>query len=486
EFLKGSKGVWVLPIVFATPFLCIHLIIMNLDNVKIINYTFQSLYKAVGNKMIFIISTVLIMVISFISIFAVPYCFFQRKKSIKTLLTSLSMIFKHGRTSWIGLLFANIIIFVFNYILYFVALFLAGIYIWLTKDSTFVLGAVLSISEWIRMVMTIVSAAIGFVVNLALLYGMYMRYVDEKELDQKNLSPFDKNLFLVHVKQRKVAVFLSIIILFAESIYFVGTFRNTNKISENIMDTVKVTAHRGGAQLAPENTIPALEKSIELLSDYAEIDVQETKDGELILMHDNNLKRTTGIKKNVWEVTYDEIKNQDIISKKSEFENIKIPTLREVLEVCNHRLNLNIEVKYNGRNDGIIKKVIDLIEEMEFEDQCVITSMNYKYLKEVKELNPNIRTGYIMTMTYGSVSNIEAADFFSVKWTYVNEKFIKEAHLYGKEVHAWTVNSKGTLERMKVLSVDNVITDNPTLAREVMIAKPTNASLLDILRYVFK
>ncbi len=72
---------------------------------------------------------------------------------------------------------------------------------------------------------------------------------------------------------------------------------------------ITITAHRGASGHAPENTLSSLRKAIEMGADFCEIDVQETIDGVLILFHDNNFKRTTGIDKNVWETTYDEVKN---------------------------------------------------------------------------------------------------------------------------------------------------------------------------------
>jgi glycerophosphoryl diester phosphodiesterase len=487
SFLKRSKVIWILCILLAAPFLCLHLFLRNFDYVKLIHYTARVIYELIDNKILFLAAITLFLVVSFLSMFTLPYCLLNRKKSIKALFNSMKLLLKHMRTVFGSLLIGNIAAGIFNYLLYVLVLAMAAVFMWLTKDSIFVLGAVLSVSGKIRMVMGVMCGAIGLTVNLVLIYSMYMEFVGEKEYKESRISAKDKSFFLMRVKERKLTVLAGLIILALESGYLINLFHNDNRISENILNSTKITAHRGGAQLAPENTLAAIEKSIETLSDYAEIDIQETKDGELILMHDNNLKRVTGFYGNVWEVDFEEVRQQRVISNiKNEFQNERVPTLKEVLETCKNRLNLNIEVKCNGYNEGIIKKVVDLVEEMDFEDQCMITSMNYKYLKEVKELNPEIRTGYIMTMTYGSVSNIEAADFFSVKWTYINENFIKEAHAIGKEVHAWTVNSRGTLERMKILSVDNVITDNPSLAREVMELKPHNASFIDILRHIFK
>lgn len=128
-----------------------------------------------------------------------------------------------------------------------------------------------------------------------------------------------------------------------------------------------------------------------------------------------------------------------------------------------------------------------MIEQNGFEDHCVITSMNYGFLQQVKKANPNIRTGYIMTMTYGSISRITAADFFSVKYTYIDEEFVREAHSLGKEVHAWTVNYRGDIKRMMDVGVDNIITDNPVLVRKVMNRESeTETGFWELMKYALR
>ena len=116
--------------------------------------------------------------------------------------------------------------------------------------------------------------------------------------------------------------------------------------------------------------------------------------------------------------------------------------------------------------------MIKCIEDNDFEDQCILTSMNYGFLKQAKELNPDIKTGYIMTMTYGSIRGYrECADLFSVKHTYVTRWFVKEAHACGKEVHAWTVNYPGDVQRMITYGADGVITDDPALVHRIYLGE---------------
>ena len=184
-------------------------------------------------------------------------------------------------------------------------------------------------------------------------------------------------------------------------------------------------------------------------------------------------------------MTYEEIQDLDAGSSfGEEYQGEKIPTLEEVLNFCLGRLDLNIEIKYNGRNEGIVQRVVQVILENDFQDHCVVTSMNYQFLEQIKATAPEIRTGYIMTMSYGSISQVKAADFFSIRYDYVTEKFVREAHALGKEVHAWTVNYRGNVKRMLDIGVDNIITDDPALVRKVQNQESgTKTGFLELLEY---
>ncbi len=142
-------------------------------------------------------------------------------------------------------------------------------------------------------------------------------------------------------------------------------------------DRVSIAAHRGGSAFAPENTIASLREAVLGGADYAEIDVQQTRDGELILMHDSNFARTTGVHKNVWEVDFQETREYDAGSfYSSAFQGEQIPSLREALEYAKGKLKLIIELKATGHETNLAEETIRLIEECEMEQECMIASMN--------------------------------------------------------------------------------------------------------------
>ena len=287
---------------------------------------------------------------------------------------------------------------------------------------------------------------------------------------------------------KAAAIVLTAVLAVGECVYLIYVVQREHPSATASSDYISVSAHRGGARKAPENTLSALEYAISSKSDFAEIDVQETKDGEVVLLHDNNLKRTTGLNANIWTLTYAELQQLDAgVRFNQSFRGEKIPTLEEAIEAARGKIQLNIEVKYNGHNPNLVRKVVRIIEEQEFTENCVLTSMNYKFLEQAKALNPEIRTGYTMNMTYGDLENMDGADFFPVKYTYITERFVEKVHALGKEVYAWTLNYQGDIQRMVNCKVDNIITDDPELVRQVILGgTDPSPGFLELLKYALK
>ncbi|MEG1902741.1 MAG: glycerophosphodiester phosphodiesterase family protein, partial [Clostridium sp.] len=144
-------------------------------------------------------------------------------------------------------------------------------------------------------------------------------------------------------------------------------------------DSLQFTGHRGGRDLVPENTMPAFEMAIAEGADFAELDVQQTKDKVLVVFHDDNLARITGQDINIWDITYDELSKLDAGSYLSpEYVGVGIPTLQQVLKTCKGRLKLNIEIKMNGHaTEDFVKQIIDMVTEEGCSNQCILTSFDY-------------------------------------------------------------------------------------------------------------
>ena len=267
---------------------------------------------------------------------------------------------------------------------------------------------------------------------------------------------------------RKRIIALSIVVVIG--VNFAYNFADRRGVLHMGLDNpVEVTAHRGYSAVYPENTIPAFKGAIQVGADWAELDVQQTADGEVIVMHDSNLKRTTGLDKEVWQVTWDEIKDLDNGSWfDKKYQTVRIPTLEEVLKVCRGKIHLNIEIKPSGHDKDLEEQVAKLLKKYHMRDTCVVSSLKYDSLRKIKEADDSIETAYITSVSYGNFTNLEYADGYSVESTLLSKSFVNKAQKAGKQIYVWTVNSEERLEKVVGMGIDNVITDDPVMAKELI------------------
>lgn len=246
-----------------------------------------------------------------------------------------------------------------------------------------------------------------------------------------------------------------------------------------------VMAHRGLSADAPENTLYAFSDAISVGADFIELDVQQTRDGVLVVMHDSNLKRTTGVNKDIWDVDYADIQNLDAGSWfDPAYANARIPMLEETLQFVDKRAKLNIEIKPTKHgSDTLEQDVAELITRYQYTDACYVTSFSYGSLKKVKEANPEIRTGYLMSVAYGQFYSLKYADAFSLNKVFVTSQVVNAAHQQGKQIFAWTVNGMSEVRSLCNLHVDSIITDDPVMVQNVISRDSTGETLRSVLDY---
>lgn len=305
---------------------------------------------------------------------------------------------------------------------------------------------------------------------------MVVPVIDENKTEKKK---YLKNSYIKRVLY--IVVFISAVLNIIYISFDVGIFRGKTKVQ--LLNETAIAAHRGYSVEAPENTLPAFEQAVENLTDYVELDVQELKDGTVIVMHDSNFKRVSGFNKNVWNVNYEDIMDLDVGKWFSdEYEGTTIPTLEEVLEFSKGKLKLNIEIKLTGHEKNLEKSVVELIEKYKMEKECVVTSFQSKALKNVKKYNENIKTGYILRVAYGDFSKVDFADTLSVNYSFATQSLINEAHNDGIEVYVWTVNTADSIYEMLERGVDMIITDDPVLAAETFTFYETNPYVVAMIK----
>jgi glycerophosphoryl diester phosphodiesterase len=213
--------------------------------------------------------------------------------------------------------------------------------------------------------------------------------------------------------------------------------------------------HRGARAYEPENTIRSYRKALELGVDAVELDVRKTKDDEIVVIHDADVKRTTNGKGLVSELTLKEIKSFKM--EKDE----RIPTLQEALDFLDEKVKVFVELK----EAGLEEQVVGLVEEMGLLKNVVVVSFLENALKKVKEIDPEVETGLI----YARHRNpLKAALDLKAKWLlgfykFVHTANIQKAHENGLKVIVWTVNDLKEAEEMAKKSVDGIASDKPDI-----------------------
>ena len=222
----------------------------------------------------------------------------------------------------------------------------------------------------------------------------------------------------------------------------------------------KVWAHRGASAYAPENTLEAFLLAAEQGADGVELDVQLTKDGEMVVVHDEEIDRVSDGSGFVKDYTLAELKTLNFNKTHPEYQDVKIPTLREVYEALKPTgMTINVELK-----TGIFwykdleKKVLELTKEMEMEDRVIYSSFNHYSIAKILELDPKASTGILYAdviydvVNYAKKIGTEALHpaTFHVQMADFLQQYV-ESDL---AVHGWTVNDKAEIERLMEAGVD--------------------------------
>jgi len=195
---------------------------------------------------------------------------------------------------------------------------------------------------------------------------------------------------------------------------------------------IKVVGHRGSVKFAPENTIPAFEAAIRYGADLVEMDIRETKDGELVIMHDGKVDRTTNGSGKVADLTLAEIKNLDAGSWfGSEFTGVKVPTFKEVLKIIRGRALPDIDFKA-----GSPDKLIKILKEEDLLGKVTLYCGNWDLLRETLMLSdgfiirPTVPNGYSGLPVLINELN---PPIVNINWEEFSEKLVRETHIAGKK-----------------------------------------------------
>jgi glycerophosphoryl diester phosphodiesterase len=233
---------------------------------------------------------------------------------------------------------------------------------------------------------------------------------------------------------------------------------------------VLVLGHRGAMGHAPENTMVSFAKGLELGSDMLELDIHLSRDGELMVMHDGDVARTTDGKGHIKDMTVAEIKKLDAGIKFNErFRGERVPKLVELIEWAKTRIPLVIEIKGDPLPAaGIEEKLIQMVRDYKMLDQVMAISFHHASVKRVKELEPKLTTGILYTgQLVDTVGAAKAALADSVRpaWSYWTRELVEQVHAAGLGASSWTVNDESLMEYLAPMGLDSIGSNYPDRLR---------------------
>lgn len=238
----------------------------------------------------------------------------------------------------------------------------------------------------------------------------------------------------------------------------------------------KVWAHRGASgydpRYAPENTMPAFEKAVQMGADGIETDVQLSRDGVVMICHDEKIDRTSDGSGYLKNYTLKELKRYSFSKTHPEYGKVDIPTLEEFLAFLKETdLTLNIELKTGLiYYDGLEEKTLDLVHKYAMDDRVIYSSFNHYSLRKLRRINSEAKIGLLISDDYISTEDIRALEANSIHPSIgiSQNKRIKKWHEAGCEVNVWTVDRKVEMLRLSTIGADAIITDCPDCARKIV------------------
>ncbi|MHC5215054.1 glycerophosphoryl diester phosphodiesterase membrane domain-containing protein [Enterococcus sp. LJL128] len=259
----------------------------------------------------------------------------------------------------------------------------------------------------------------------------------------------------------------------------VGTY-NTNYLSNYSIKEPLTISHRGvDGTNGVQNSLEAMRKTSQLKPSYIEMDIQETKDHQFVVMHDFNLKNLTGVNKRPNQLTLAELEKLKAKENGQEASVVSFDAYLAEAKKLNQPLLIEIKATPQDSPDmlnNFIKRYKDII----IKEKHIIHTLTFDIAENLKEKEPDFQVGYILPFNIIGPP-ISKVDFFTMEYTTLNRNFIDAAHNDGKKVYAWTVNDEDTMTRMMFYGVDGLITDQMELLKETIktdLKEPTYSDKL--------
>ena len=321
----------------------------------------------------------------------------------------------------------------------------------------------------VYVVLAVIISFFAISANSLIVLKLYMRCCGHPPIPLSELEP--------RATKRLAWAFEAALVVFAlgQLVYIVQSFDSR--------DYVANIAHRGASWVAPENSLAAIEAAIEQGADYIELDVQQTADGTLVLLHDRDLLRIANDRRAIWDIDYDELAMLDAGSWFSiDFASERVPTLAQAIERMRGRAQLYLEIKTTAEMPDLVAATVAELQRLDFVEQTVVAGLSPRVLNEALALEPKLRTSLLVHTAIGALG-YHPYDTLSLREGTVTPQEIRAARQGDYALHVWTVNNRRDMHRFIDMGVDGIITDVPAMLTDVLAERERlNRSELLLLR----
>lgn len=472
SFLHPSAILVMIYVAVVVPLVGIGFGISATENFKIPNFITDVIFNNPLYLSAYVIAMIVLTAITVIHIFFFHYLILDNQNVMEALKNSSKLMKAHWRefikefVIKLGILYLIVIggIEVLSYALFQAADSIDDIL--LTRIAYLFIS--LSISEiWGY------SAIMILPITTQRLTGLFYRFNQQegREITLKmeiKAEKFGKDFFKKVRLRTKFAVTLFFLLVMGFNFIlsaFLGVFFDelfrTNK-------DIEIVAHRGGGDLAAENSLLGLERAISEGASWSEIDVQRTKDGYYIIHHDPTFARLCKVKKSSTQMNLEEIRElraRDLFNPNEAPQPIS--TLEEFLEASKGRIGLFIELKGRSADRKMADDVIKMVKDRKMEEEIAVLSLDYPLISYVEEKYPEIDTGFLYFFAMGDTKNLNA-DILIMEEREATPDKIEEIHKVGKKAVVWTVNTDSSIEHFVTSEVDAIITDYVTKVKQGM------------------
>lgn len=411
-------------------------------NVSVPTYITNYIYASPRLTLYFIVILISMTILAFINIYTFMYMFKNNYTYLKSLYFSVNFIKNHFKvllSNFIKLIAITVGLVLFGLL----TTFLLSKFSDLFFDTSIAVGT------------TGILIAVNSVINIVLkvILKVLFLYFIARTFYMFNDVPKTKYKSQYHIKYKKTVVTLFTLVLFSLSILTVSS------ISANVAEpNVIVMAHRGESVKCLENSEDAFRTAMDEGAKYIELDVTLTKDNQVVICHDLNMFRLSGMDLEIRDYDYDYLKTITLSSEYNDNEG-QLMLLSDLLLIVNGDVTLNIELKPAENDDILLASLVENL--ISGYKRHIVSSLEYDCLEEIKLLNENRQTGYIMSLALGDFENLDCVNFYCIEETFINDAVINQIHKMDKKIYVWTVNETENVSKYVLLGVDGIISDYP-------------------------